>query len=292
MYHNVVGRAVLLEIESAERRRLRPDCRPGRRSCAATPTVCSTLPAGASPNTFRSCSAQLAGTSSNCTLMLLRACRWRIHQHHGPVEEAVLDGKLRSERASRVEVNVVFDHDAGPGGAHPPFAGLGLHHGNGLPDAALGAQVFDVGGKVAYLVKRVPDRHVETTSPLACVNRMLTCARWFALSASETKYSVGCGCALVGEVQVTGVRAAATAGEIRSDRGQRQRGNVEGLEKSLTRASKPRAAPSASRATSRRCRQSRRWRGSRPHRLRAVRARWCRRFHRLTRAIAPGFPGI
>ena len=38
---------------------------------------------------------------------------------------------------------------------------------------------------------------------------MLTWARWPALSASETKYSVACGCGVAGDVQVTGVIALA-----------------------------------------------------------------------------------
>jgi hypothetical protein len=38
---------------------------------------------------------------------------------------------------------------------------------------------------------------------------MLTCAKWLELSASETKYSVGCGFAVAGEAHVTAVTAEA-----------------------------------------------------------------------------------
>jgi hypothetical protein len=41
---------------------------------------------------------------------------------------------------------------------------------------------------------------------------MLTCAKCFAASANETKYSIGSGWALAGDEQVTGVAAQTKAG--------------------------------------------------------------------------------
>ena len=88
-------------------------------------------------------------------------------------------------------------------------------------------------------------------------------------SASETKYSVGCGLAFAGDG--AGDRQSSACSRRQKETIERQQNGLVRTvrRRRLTRWLSPHAAISAWPAASRRSRRSRRWKGSRPHRPRA-----------------------
>src|SRR3974390_1791294 len=85
--------------------------------------------------------------------------------------------------------------------------GLRLTRETGLPEASVARTFSTFAAKPRTWYRAFHTGMLRVTARLAWGNRILICARRRALSASETKYSVGCGWALTGDEQVTCVAA-------------------------------------------------------------------------------------
>jgi len=164
MYHNVIGRSVLLEVGALENADL-------------SRTVCQlVVVAGDADGLFhlarRRCAHDVQvvqppgrGDIQQLNAHTLRPRRRRIHEHHRPVEKAMVAAKLRAKRPPAVEVYIVLDYGTAPRSRNLPLAGLALDDRNLSARSIRGADVLHIGCKIANLVQRVPCRHVERDGP-------------------------------------------------------------------------------------------------------------------------------
>src|SRR5262249_23550165 len=94
-------------------------------------------------------------------LAFLGASIVRIQQNLGEIEKCMLRIECRAVRTRVIHEHLIIDPRTLASSSHPPATLIQLRQPNGMALEIGGPDGIDVLGKIAYLVKRVPDRELD-----------------------------------------------------------------------------------------------------------------------------------